>query len=76
MVMDKKSQEKIQLNTFLHKFLKTKFKKDEDMVDSMMASIVYSSYRYKEKYPDCDIFYKFMSDLYQPLELSYFIFVR
>ena len=76
MVVEKKNQEKIYLNKFLYEFLKSKFKNDVELVDTMMASVVFSSFRYKEKYPDCDIFYKFMSDLYHPLELSYFIFVR
>lgn len=76
MVVEKQNQEKVQLNKFLYEFLKSKFKKEAELVDAMLASVVYSSFHYKEKYPDCDLFYKFMSDLYHPLELSYFIFVR
>lgn len=76
MVVEKQNQEKVHLNKFLYEFLNSKFKKDAELVDAMVASVVFSSFRYKEKYPDCDLFYKFMSDLYHPLELSYFIFVR
>lgn len=48
----------------------------DPVVSVMFASIVYSAFKYKDKFPDCDIFYKFVTDLYHPLELSYFVFVR
>lgn len=77
MLLDKnKHAENIHLSLFLYEFLKSKFKQMDDVVTHMFVSIVYSSYHYKEKYIDCDIFFKFMSGLYQPLELSYFVFLR
>lgn len=77
MLLDKnKHTENIHLSLFLYEFLKSKFKQMDDVVTHMFVSIVYSSYHYKEKYIDCDIFFKFMSGLYQPLELSYFVFLR
>lgn len=63
------------LSDFLHEFLKKRFKK-QTLVDNMMVSIVYSAFRYKDKYVDCEMFFKFVTSFYLPLELSYFIFVR
>ncbi len=76
MVYEGQTAESLRLNTFLHTFLKSKFKKLHKTVNDMFGSMVYSAYHYKDKYPNCDIFYKFVSDLYHPLELSYFIFLR
>ena len=37
---------------------------------------MYSSFLLKEKFTDCEIFYKFLNCSFRPIELSYFIFVR
>lgn len=76
MVYEGQTAETMHLNKFLHTFLKSKFKKLHKTVNDMFCSIVYSAYHYKDKYENCDIFYKFVSDLYHPLELNYFIFLR
>lgn len=76
MVVERQRADSVELNRFLFEFLRSKFKNMDSTVTSMFASIVYSSFKFKDKYPDCDIFYKFISDFYQPRELSYFIFLR
>lgn len=76
MIYESQSAENMHINKFLHTFLKSKFKKLPKTVTEMFCSIVYSAYIYKDKFVDCDIFYKFVSDLYHPLELNYFIFLR
>jgi hypothetical protein len=76
MVYEGQSGESVHVNKFLITFLKSKFKNLHKTVNEMFCSIVYSAYIYKDKYVDCDIFYKFVSDLYHPLELNYFIFLR
>lgn len=76
MVIEQKHSQSIYLGQFLLEFLRSKFKNMEPVVQVMLGSVVFSAFKYREKYPDCDIFYKFVSDLYHPLELSYFIFIR
>ncbi len=76
MVIEQKHSQAINLGQFLLEFLRSKFKNMEPVVQVMFGSVVFSAFKYREKYPDCDIFYKFVSDLYHPLELSYFIFIR
>jgi len=48
----------------------------DNTVNNMFGSIVYSAFKYKDKYVDCDIFFKLISDIYQPLELSHIILIR
>jgi hypothetical protein len=66
----------IDLPQNLLNFLTERFPENPDNVKMLFASIVYSCFLQKEKYIDCDIFYNFCNHVYQPLELSYFMFVR
>lgn len=61
---------------FLRQFLGERFKENKKIVDIMVCSIIYSCFLLKEKFIDCEIFYKFVIGSYKPIELSYFIFVR
>lgn len=38
--------------------------------------MVYSAFLQSEKYIDCDIFYKFCTKEYKPVDFGYFMFVR
>ena len=45
-------------------------------MELMLCSIVYSCYTLRQKFIDCDIFYRFLVDDYKEIELNYFLFVR
>jgi len=45
-------------------------------VSKIFCSVVYSAFLQSEKYIDCDIFYKFCTKEYKPVDFGYFMFVR
>ena len=66
----------IDLANFLYDFLMRRFENKKLLVDLMMTSIVFSCFLFRGRFPDCEIFYNFLTNHYKPVDLSYFIFVR
>lgn len=66
----------IDLLFFLKDYLKKRLNKKSNHLNIMLASIAFSSFLHREKFFDCDIFFKFLNGNYKPLELMYLLFVR
>lgn len=70
------SPKSVDLASRLLTFLTDRFPNNPKNVKMLFCSLIYSAFLQKEKYIDCDIFYKFCTGEFKPLELSYFMFIR
>ena len=66
----------LNLLLFLKEYLTNRMNKKEQHVNIMVASIAFSSFFHRQKFFDCDIFFKFLNKNYKGIELMYFLFVR
>lgn len=64
------------LKEFLSQFLLKRFNNKSDLIALMIASIIFSCDCQRDRYADCEIFLRFLTDDYNHQELQYFIFVR